>query len=90
MPDHDKSVNQLMQMAFMIMEAMVELGEPVALLDLVRKLDILKLRTFRFLYTLLQMGYVLQDKATECYWLLLKLYHLGQVIADCTILLTEV
>jgi len=89
MPDLDKSANQSTQMAFMIMETMAEIGEPVALTDLARKLEIPKPRAFRFLRTLLAMGYVLQDEATERYRLSLKLYHLGQAIADRTVLLTE-
>ncbi|MGC4026900.1 MAG: IclR family transcriptional regulator [Mesorhizobium sp.] len=89
MPELDKSANQSTQMAFLIMEAMAEIGEPVALTDLARKLDIPKPRTFRFLRTLLSLGYVLQDEATDRYRLSLKLYHLGQAIADRTVLLTE-
>jgi DNA-binding IclR family transcriptional regulator len=89
MPDLDKSANQSTQMAFLIMETMAEIGEPVALTDLARKLEIPKPRAFRFLRTLLQLGYVLQDPNTERYRLSLKLFHLGQAIADRTVLLTE-
>lgn len=71
------------------METMAEIGDPVALSDLARRLGIPKPRTFRFLKTLLSMGYVLQDPANERYRLSLKLFHLGQSIADRTVLLTE-
>jgi DNA-binding IclR family transcriptional regulator len=48
-----------------------------------------KPRVHRFLKTLLTLGYVQQDTATERYRLSLKLYHLGQALADHTILLSE-
>lgn len=85
----DKSVNQSTQMAFIIIEAMVEIGEPVALTDLARRLGVSKVRVFRFLRTLLTLGYVLQDSETEKYRLSYKLYHLGQALADTTDLLRE-
>ncbi|MEO3387941.1 IclR family transcriptional regulator [Mesorhizobium sp. CAU 1741] len=89
MVELDKSANQSTQMAFLIMETMAEIGEPVALSDLARRLEIPKPRTFRFLKTLLAMGYVQQDEETERYRLSLKLFHLGQSIADRTGLLSE-
>lgn len=89
MVELDKSANQSTQMAFLIMETMAEIGEPIALSDLARKLGIPKPRTFRFLKTLLSLGYVLQDETTERYRLSLKLFHLGQAIADRTGLLSE-
>lgn len=89
MIDLDKSSNQSTQMAFLIMETMAEIGEPVALSDLARKLEIPKPRAFRFLRTLLSLGYVLQDPQNDRYRLSLKLFHLGQAIADRTGLLTE-
>ena len=89
MVELDKSANQSTQMAFLIMETMAEIGEPIALSDLARRLEIPKPRTFRFLKTLLSLGYVLQDPETERYRLSLKLFHLGQSIADRTGLLSE-
>lgn len=85
----DKTSNQSTQVAFLIMEAMAEIGEPVALTDLARRLGMPKPRAFRFLKTLLAMGYVLQDPETDRYRLSLKLFHLGQAVADRTVLLTE-
>lgn len=85
----DKSSNQSTQVAFMLMEAMAEIGEPVGLTDLARRLGMPKPRAFRFLKTLLSMGYVLQDPQTDRYRLSLKLFHLGQAVADRTVLLTE-
>lgn len=85
----DKSSNQSTQVAFLLMEAMAEIGEPVALTELARRLGMPKPRAFRFLKTLLTMGYVLQDPETDRYRLSLKLFHLGQAVADRTVLLTE-
>jgi len=85
----DKSGNQSTQIAFAIIECMAEIGRPVGLAELSRKLDIPKVRVFRFLRTLLTMEYVLQDTATEHYRLSYKLYHLGQALADSTDLLRE-
>lgn len=89
MAELDKSVNQSTQVAFLIIEEIAAIGEPVELTQLARRLDMPKPRVFRFLKTLQSMGYVLQDRATERYRLSLKLYHLGQAVADSTQLLTE-
>lgn len=85
----DKSVNQSTQVAFLLIEEMAAIGEPVELRDLARRLAMPKPRVYRFLKTLTTLGYVLQDAATERYRLSLKLYHLGQALADQTELLTE-
>ncbi len=85
----DKSVNQSTQMAFMVIEVMAEIGQPVGLSDLARRLGVSKVRVFRFLRTLLSIGYVLQDSETEKYRLSYKLYHLGQALADSTDILRE-
>lgn len=85
----DKSVNQSTQMAFMVIEVMAEIGQPVGLSDLARRLGVSKVRVFRFLRTLLSIGYVLQDPETEKYRLSYKLYHLGQALADSTDILRE-
>lgn len=85
----DSSVNQSTQVAFRILETMAEIGEPVELSVLARKLGIPKPRAFRFLRTLLAIGYVLQDQTNDRYRLSLKLFHLGQAVADQTDLLTQ-
>lgn len=85
----DKSVNQSTQMAFMVIEVMAEIGQPVGLSDLARRIGVSKVRVFRFLRTLLSLGYVLQDPETEKYRLSYKLYHLGQALADSTEILRE-
>lgn len=85
----DKSVNQSTQMAFMVIEVMADIGGPVGLTDLARRIGAPKVRVFRFLRTLLSLGYVLQDAETEKYRLSYKLYHLGQALADSTDILRE-
>lgn len=89
MAELDKSVNQSTQVAFLIIEEIAAIGGPVELSHLARRLNMPKARVFRFLKTLLAMGYVLQDSETDRYRLSLKLYHLGQAVADSTQLLTE-
>ncbi|MCC5969040.1 MAG: IclR family transcriptional regulator [Pararhodobacter sp.] len=85
----DKSANQSTQLAFLLIEEMADIGAPVALSDLARRLGIQKVRAFRYLRTLSAMGYVLQDPDTERYQLSFKLYHLAQALADRNDLLRD-
>lgn len=85
----EKSINQSTQVAFLVIEEMAAIGEPIELTTLARRLDMPKPRMFRYLRTLLSIGYVLQDPVTDRYRLSLKLYHVGQAIADKTNLLSE-
>ena len=80
----DKSGNQSTQVAFRIIEEMAALGEGVRVTDLARRLGMPKPRIYRFLQTLIAIGYIRQDPETERYWLTLKLFHVGQAIADST------
>ena len=80
----DKSGNQSTQVAFLIIEQMATVGESVRLTDLARRLEMPKARVFRFLQTLMQLGYVDQNEQDDRYRLTLKLFHLGQAIADST------
>lgn len=81
--------NQSTQVAFRIIEEMAASGEAHRVTDLAQSLELPKARVFRYLRTLAALGYVQQDAATERYRLTLKLFHLGQAIADSTKLLTE-
>ena len=81
--------NQSTQVAFRIIEEMAATGEAHRVTDLAQTLALPKARVFRYLRTLQSLGYVQQDAATERYRLTLKLFHLGQAIADSTKLLTE-
>lgn len=85
----NSSVNQSTQVAFRIIEEMAAIGQPVELSVLARRLDMPKPRVFRFLRTLLSIGYVLQERSNDRYRLSLKVFHLGQAIADQTNLLSE-
>lgn len=88
-PELDKSVNQSTQMAFVVIETMAAMGRPVALAELSRQAGVPKVRVFRFLRTLLQMGYVLQDPETDRYRLSFRLFHLGQAVAEQIDILRE-
>lgn len=84
----DKSNNQSTQVAFRIVEELAPAGDGLRLTDLANRLGMPKPRIYRFLQTLIAIGYAEQDPATERYRLTLKLYHLGQAIADGTQLLS--
>lgn len=84
----DKTANQSTQVAFRIIEEMAPVGEGMRVTDLARRLGMPKARIYRFLQTLVAIGYVVQDPETERYRLTLKLYHVGQAIADGTQLIT--
>lgn len=84
-----KQANQSTQAVFRIIETMAEHGYPIGVSDLARRVDMPRARVFRFLRTLLSIGYVSQDPQTEHYRLTLKLYHVGQAVADSTALVTE-
>lgn len=80
----NKTANQSTQMAFRIMEEMAVVGEGIRLTDLAHRLSIPKPRAHRYLQTLMAIGYVAQDPTNERYQLTLKLFHLGQAVADST------
>ncbi len=80
----DKSGNQSTQVAFRIIEEMVTQADGMRVTDLARRLGMPKPRIHRFLQTLISIGYVEQDPETERYRLTLKLFHLGQALADST------
>ena len=76
--------NQSTVAAFAILEAMAAHTEPVRVTDLAVSLGMPRSRIFRYLRTLVSLGYVRQDPESERYRLTLKLFHLGQAIADGT------
>ncbi len=87
--DTARSGIQSLKHAFRVIEEMAAIGEPVGVTELSKALGIPKTRTFRYLRTLKTLGYVSQDETTERYRLTLRLFHLGQAVADSTQLLTE-
>lgn len=80
---------QSLRSAFRVIEEMAAIGEPVGVTEIAKALAMPKTRAFRYLRTLKALGYVSQDASTERYRLTLRLYHLGQAVADSTQLLTE-
>lgn len=79
-----KITNQSTEAAFRIIEEMAPMSESVRVTDLAKRLDMPRTRIYRYLQTLVSLGYVRQDPATERYRLTLKLFHVGQAIADGT------
>ncbi|WP_254906493.1 IclR family transcriptional regulator [Clostridium tyrobutyricum] len=71
----DKSVsnNQSVERVFKIIELMSEYGEPMRLQTISQELNIPATTVLRFLYTLMQCGYVEQDRETLKYYLTLKI-----------------
>ena len=80
--------NQSTAAAFAILEEMARIGDPSRVTDLATALGMPRARIYRYLQTLVQLRYVRQDPKTERYQLTLKLFHLGQAIADSTQLTT--
>jgi DNA-binding IclR family transcriptional regulator len=76
--------NQSTVAAFAILEVLARNTEASRITDVAAALSMPRARVFRYLQTLMQMGYVRQDPATDRYKLTLKLFHLGQAIADGT------
>ena len=76
--------NQSTVAAFAVLEEMAQHTEPARVTDIANALGMPRARTHRYLQTLVQLGYVRQDAASERYRLTLKLFHLGQAIADGT------
>jgi len=72
-----------------IIEHMVQCGGPTGVSKLARAIDTTKPRIYRHLRTLVDQGYVLQDPYTDQYYLTLKLFHMGQALADQTDFLVE-
>lgn len=72
-----------------IIEHMAKAGTAIGVSELARTIGITKPRIFRHLRTLLEQGYVMQDPITEKYLLTLKLFHLGQSIAEQVDFLSE-
>ncbi len=84
----DKTTNQSTVSAFSIIEAMAPMSESARVTDLARNLGMPRAKVYRYLQTLCTLGYVRQDPETERYRLTLKLFHIGQAIADGTQLTT--
>ena len=84
MKDTSKVNNHSAIAAFQIIEEMAPMNEDVRITDLARRLGMPRAKIYRYLQTLCNIGYVRQDPVTERYRLTLKLFHVGQAIADGT------
>ncbi|MEP3435904.1 MAG: IclR family transcriptional regulator [Hoeflea sp.] len=84
MKDTSKINNHSAIAAFQIIEEMAPIPEAVRVTDLARRLGMPRAKVYRYLQTLCNIGYVRQDPVTERYRLTLKLFHVGQAIADGT------
>jgi IclR family KDG regulon transcriptional repressor len=73
---------QSVVMAAEIIDALAAAGQPTRLTALANQLGETKAKMHRHLSTLKRLGYVDQDRQTECYRLGPKLVHLGQAAAD--------
>lgn len=72
-----------------IIELMAYAQGPMGVSEIAKSLVSTKPRIYRHLRTLLDNGYVGQDPETEKYYLSVKLFHIGQAIADQTDFLSE-
>ena len=72
-----------------LIEFMACANGPMGVSEIAKTLDTAKPQIFRHLRTLLGRGYVAQDPENEKYYLTVKLFHLGQAVADQTDFLAE-
>lgn len=70
--------------ALRIIEFMARSSGSTGVTEIAREMNLQKARVYRHLRTLVEMGYVTQDAETEKYRLTLRLFHIGQAIADQT------
>ena len=72
-----------------ILETMADAHGPVGVSELARAVGATKPRIYRHLRTLLDNQYVMQDPQTDKYQLTIKLFHLGQSVAEQIDFLSE-
>ncbi|NOZ66353.1 MAG: IclR family transcriptional regulator [Alphaproteobacteria bacterium] len=72
-----------------ILETMADAQGPVGVSELARAVGATKPRIYRHLRTLLDNQYVMQDPQTDKYQLTIKLFHLGQSVAEQIEFLSE-
>src|SRR5512135_2047872 len=73
-------MEQTVQKALNLLEALVRSGQPRRLTELVRQLGLTKPNVYRLLSTLTVLGYVKKDPATTLYSPTLKLWELGSLL----------
>ena len=67
-----------------IIEVMAENREPVRINEIAEKLDMSSSTVYRFLYTLVDRGYVKKDEDNSKYFLTLKLKYFADMLSDST------
>jgi DNA-binding IclR family transcriptional regulator len=73
-------MEQTVQKALNLLEALVRSGQPRRLTELARQLGLTKPNVYRLLSTLTTLGYVKKDPATTLYSPTLKLWELGSLL----------
>ena len=68
---------EVIRKAFLVLERLAESITPLPLADLSRKTNLPKATIYRILQTLLEMGYIAQEKETGFYFRTAKLSHIG-------------
>lgn len=76
----NQSVGRLLD----IIEVMAESGEPVRINEIADKLEMSSSTVYRFLYTLVDRGYVKKDDENSKYYLTLKLKYYADMLSDNT------
>lgn len=73
---------QAVVLALRILEFLAQQRAPTGVTELAQALGTTKTRVFRYLRTLLQLGYVVQSEASERYQIGAALVHLGRMVGD--------
>src|SRR4030081_1240899 len=73
-------MEQTVQKALNLLEALVRSGQPRPLTELARQLGLTKPNVYRLLSTLSVLGYVKKDPATTLYSPTLKLWEMGSLL----------
>jgi IclR family KDG regulon transcriptional repressor len=73
-------MEQTVQKALNLLEALVRSGQPRRLTELARQLDLTKPNVYRLLSTLSILGYVKKDASTSLYSPTLKLWEMGSML----------
>jgi DNA-binding IclR family transcriptional regulator len=73
-------MEQTVQKALNLLEALVKSGQPRRLTELARQLELTKPNVYRLLSTLSALGYVKKDAATSLYSPTMKLWEMGSML----------
>jgi len=73
-------MEQTVQKALNLLEALVKSGQPRRLTELARQLELTKPNVYRLLSTLSALGYVKKDTATSMYSPTMKLWEMGSML----------